>query len=100
MEYPIEFNFLEWEVNSMCTRRMEFKFPQLLSILLAIYMNGIFAKQCANAVDFQFKRVDKSVNQKRARTTNTAVTEHFHLPKFSMSVINISHTAIIIHTDY
>jgi hypothetical protein len=64
-------------------------------------MSGIFAKQCAvNAIDFQFKRVEKSVNQKRVRTTNTAVTEHFHLPKFSISVIKINHTAIIIYNDY
>jgi len=64
-------------------------------------MSGIFTKQCAStAVVFQFKRDDKSVNQKRVRTTNTVVTEHVHFPKFSMSVIKISHTAIIIHTDY
>jgi len=62
-------------------------------------MPRILAKQCAlSAVDFQFKRVDKSVNQESVRTTNTAVTEHFHLPKFSMSVINTSHTATIIQT--
>jgi hypothetical protein len=44
---------------------------------------GIFTKQCAStAVDFQSKRVDKYVNQKSVRTTNTAVTET--LPPFKI----------------
>lgn len=100
--YNIQQSLMFWSESS-CILRKElnshnyFKCPWQYTWI----MPGTFTKQCAStAADFQFERVDKSVNQKRVKSANTAVTKQFHFPKFSMSVINISHTATKTHNDY